>query len=71
VLASRKPEPYANRTSSKLKLLVNEGCPFVLVSRTKHGLHAVAAAQKFAQANRPVNGIANARTFIQPSFLND
>jgi hypothetical protein len=62
---------YASMTSSKLKSLVNKGCPFVLVFRMKHGRHAAAAAQKFAQANRPVNGIANAQTFIQPSFLND
>src|SRR6266566_9275696 len=33
VSASGKPEPYANMTSSKLKLLVNKGCPFVLVWR--------------------------------------
>src|SRR6266700_8437091 len=48
----------------------NKGCPLVLVFRTKHGRHAVAAAQRFAQVNRPVNGIANAATFILPSFLN-
>jgi hypothetical protein len=49
---------------------VNKGCPFVLVFRTKHGLPAVAAAQRFEQVNRHVNGIANAQTFIPPSFLN-
>src|SRR5437667_7189842 len=46
----------------------NKGCPLVLVFRTKHGRHAVAAAQRFAQVNRPVNGIANAATFILPSL---
>jgi hypothetical protein len=50
---------------------VNKGCPFVLVFRTKHGQHAVAAAPRFVKSNRPVNGIANEETFIPPSFLND
>jgi hypothetical protein len=43
---------------------VNKGCPFVLVFRMKHGLHAVAAAQRFVQVNRLVNGTANVQTFI-------
>src|SRR5260370_37205519 len=46
VSASGKPEPYANMTSSKLKSLVNTGCPFVLVFRTKHARHSLAGAPK-------------------------
>src|SRR5258708_10903857 len=68
---SGKQEPCASTTSSKRRSPVNKGCPFVLVFRTKHGQHAVAEARRFEQVNRPVNGIANAQTFIPPSFLND
>jgi len=56
---------------SSVILPMNKGSPFVLVFRTKHGRHAGACAQRFEQVNRPANGIANARTFIPPSFLND
>jgi len=47
---------------------VNKDCPFVLVFRTKRKPHVVAAAPRFVKANRPVNGIANAATFIPPSL---
>jgi hypothetical protein len=65
---SGKPEPYANTMRSSVISHVNKGCSFVLIFRTKHGRHAVAAAQRFAQMNRPVNGIANAQTCIPPSL---
>ncbi len=38
---------------------------------TKQGQRAVAEAQRFEQVNWPVNGIANAQTFIPPKWLND
>jgi hypothetical protein len=50
---------------------VNKGYQSVLAFRTKRGQHAVAEAQRFEQVNRPVNGIANAQTFIPPKWLND
>src|SRR2546421_3436364 len=54
--------------SSSVISPMNKDCPFVLVFRTKPKPHAVAAAQRFAQVNRPVNGIVNAQRFIRPSL---
>src|ERR1700752_2266572 len=42
VSASGKRELCGNRTRASLKLLVNKGCPFVLVFRTKRKPHAAA-----------------------------
>jgi hypothetical protein len=50
---------------------VNKGCQSALVFRTKRGQCAVAEAQRFEQVSKPVNGIANAKTFIQPKWLSD
>src|SRR6266571_712675 len=51
---SGKPGPCANMTRSSAISPVNKDCPFVLVFRTKHGRHAGACTQRFAQVNRPV-----------------
>jgi len=44
---------------------VNKGCQSALAFRTKQELLAVAAVQRFGQVSKRVNGIANAKTFIQ------
>src|SRR5258708_2080285 len=69
--ASGKPEPCANTTRSKPRSPANKGCQSVLVFRTKQELLAAAEAQRFEQVSKRVNGIANARTFIQPKWLSN
>lgn len=68
---SGKPKPCASTMRSKRRLPVNKGCPFVLVFRTRLKPHAVVEVPRFVQVNRPVNGIASARIFIPPRWLND
>src|SRR5438876_7982177 len=66
--ASGRPEPCANTTRSRSRSPANKGCQSVLVFRTKRGQLAGACAQRFEQVSKHVNGIANARTFIQPKW---
>src|SRR5437763_505981 len=65
---SGKPEPCANTTRNRPRSPASRGCQSVLAFRTKQELLA-AEALRFEQVNRHVNGIASARTFIQPSSL--
>jgi hypothetical protein len=58
-------------TRSSVISPVNKGCPSALVFRTKRGQLAGACAQRFEQVSKRVNGIANAKTFIQPKWLSD
>jgi hypothetical protein len=44
---------------------VNKGCQSALAFRTKQELHAVAEVRRFAQVSKRVNGISNAKRFIQ------
>lgn len=60
-----KPEPCANTTRSSVISPVNKGCQSALAFRTKQELLAVAEVQRFVKSSKAVNGIANARTFIQ------
>jgi hypothetical protein len=62
---SGKPEPCVNTTRSKRRSRMPKGCQSALAFRTKQELPAVAAVQRFGQVSKHVNGIANARTFIQ------
>ena len=53
------------------KIAREQGLPVRARIQDEAGQHAVAEAQRFEQVNRPVNGIANAQTFIPPKWLND
>ena len=53
------------------KIAREQGLPVRARIQDEAGQHAAAEAQRFGQVSKAVNGIANARTFIQPKSLSD
>src|SRR6266545_4931174 len=57
--------PLTDATRSWPRSPVNKDCQTALVFRTRRGQRAAVEAQRFVKSSKVVNGIANAKTFIQ------